>query len=191
MDGATEIAATITAYFGAIGGFIVGVVKTATALENYRRARRMSEIEDEPTGKHQLPGPQHMDTVLEQHYRDTVRRLSRDLDATQAENRALRGTVRDQEAEILHLRGELEARTYSLASAQSQALTLRKEVSALRGGGDGKRPAPRTPGSEPALQPVTDPPPGALDLSHGRPFDELRDTPPSGMSGVRAPREDT
>lgn len=173
-------AGQVTAGLGAV---LVATMKALEAWFRWRNGQRLAnaaaeaERMDEPdTAKRALP--HHLDTVLEQHYRETVERLRRDLDASQAEARALRVAARDRADELEQVKGERENYLYKWVDARDHALHLRKELARALGVPENSPsipPAPRTLGSQSALQPITVPPEG-----------DDRPTPPRG---IRVPRE--
>lgn len=200
-----EIAKSIAAV---ISGLAIVAAPVIAAIRKEKKAANKAmtdELEDVPTAERRLPSPYETDTALERHYRETTERIDRDRAAEHelrvaAERReaALERKLEEQDRELSVMGGELAAKTYRVHQLESQADALIDELA--RGAGETPEQLRRRLGLPPAEkrtsgtrhEAVTARPPRApLVLESDRPHDELRETPPNGLQGVKAPREGT
>lgn len=171
------------AYFGGSGSVLLGVCLRIAKRGALVFAKEWVESEggrvttdDEHTARHRLPSGQNerlpsapeMDSSLSDHWRKRFSDGQRDRLALQeafdlaiVQNGVLEGELREARATVADV-GRIQV---ALTASRRREDALRDEVDVLRTS-MGQRPkyrqhpAPRTPGSEPALEPVTDPPPG-------------------------------
>jgi hypothetical protein len=165
-----------------VSAVVAGVVRgRAAAKRDTERmiaaGRQPPMNDDEPTGRHALP----TDAEVIERQSATIARQALDLETAHAEVRLLRIAARDRADELEQVKGERENYLYRWVDARDHALHLRRELARALGVPENSPsipPAPRTLGSQSALQPITVPPEG-----------DDRVTPPQGTRGIRVPRE--